>query len=959
VAKKGKGEAAAEAVAEPKIEAKMPEQDGPPAPMTGGLLDTLLVAVAVVTVALVGWTFSLDVNRVFDVPKAVALKLGGASLLLVFLLRGVFAVFGKGAPWTSLRLFAAPVFTLLVVLGISTMISLDPWMSLYGVYERQFGFQGLLACVGLFTAGATALRTRRGAIFAFAVLAIVGGVIGAYALLQSQGMDPYGFFKKPHNKVYSTLGNATFAGNALALIFPMSLNLAIVAIMKALRPERWKERPGHPMVLIVTLVVTAAIVGALMVVPGMMAAQDAGMTNESRETMFKLGIGLALVLTAAVAMVGSYGPDWARLQTPGGRWLADAASAGAIATMSVGILVGLFTTRTRGAWVGTAVALVLGFQLMPLIFRDRPKVMRLIAAVNVAVLLSLVTGVVGFINLKPQHVFSRTILSIPHAFNPEHTVYGQGQGTRRYLWTESPRVLVNHQATLDRVAMDRADWREHVEGEPRGDTVAVGLGTTLKKLLVWPFGIGIETYRYAFMSHKSKKLEALDPMTNHDNPHNNYLYTLASCGILGLAAYLWLLWRLLKTAVMHFLGMPEPLLVLGRHKEIQGGLVKVWRVSRGDAGDFVELECVNGPAVGEALRGRHPDLNLEIEPKRVLVRGFPGDPDSFLSTLTKVYVLAEPDHAHRAIAFGVVTSFFSYAVYSIAGFDSVACSVFLYFFLGAAAVFFAPAGRSAEAPLLKVASDSWRRPIGLLGLVAVVLTLVSAHTIVAILNVYKAERQFVGSDEPGGARRGFEERLEGIERAIKTNPRESFYHQSLGGAYSDAARQYRDAAVRAQQQGQAAQSNAYLAKGKEYYGKAEKSLYAALDHAWAPENVFISLFQLYYSWQDMTEAEASLERALMHSPHLGPVRANLAVLKLERGAYAEAMGDCTWVLDIDPSNVMALRTCGRASQKLGHLEDARRYLEKAKSQAPNDTLLQSFLKELDAAQAPHTATTTG
>ncbi len=116
MAKKGKGEAAAEAVAEPKIEAKMPEQDGPPAPMTGGLLDTLLVAVAVVTVALVGWTFSLDVNRVFDVPKAVALKLGGASLLLVFLLRGVFAEFGKGAPWTSLRLFAAPVFTLLVVL---------------------------------------------------------------------------------------------------------------------------------------------------------------------------------------------------------------------------------------------------------------------------------------------------------------------------------------------------------------------------------------------------------------------------------------------------------------------------------------------------------------------------------------------------------------------------------------------------------------------------------------------------------------------------------------------------------------------------------------------------------------------------------------------------------------------------------------------------------------------------
>ena len=57
MAKKGKGEAAANAAVEPKIEAKMPEKDGPPPPMTGGPLDTLLLAVAVVTVALVGWTF--------------------------------------------------------------------------------------------------------------------------------------------------------------------------------------------------------------------------------------------------------------------------------------------------------------------------------------------------------------------------------------------------------------------------------------------------------------------------------------------------------------------------------------------------------------------------------------------------------------------------------------------------------------------------------------------------------------------------------------------------------------------------------------------------------------------------------------------------------------------------------------------------------------------------------------
>ncbi|NJK90107.1 MAG: hypothetical protein HC923_12450 [Myxococcales bacterium] len=48
-------------------------------------------------------------------------------------------------------------------------------------------------------------------------------------------------------------------------------------------------------------------------------------------------------------------------------------------------------------------------------------------------------------------LYARTVRSIPAAFDPDRTDFGQGQGTRPYLWSESPRVLTNHRDTLNRI----------------------------------------------------------------------------------------------------------------------------------------------------------------------------------------------------------------------------------------------------------------------------------------------------------------------------------------------------------------------------------------------------------------------------------------------------------------------------------------------------------------------------
>lgn len=830
--------------------AKGPSSESELQPIAGGTADLALAIVAALVVVLVGLLFQLNVNRVFDVPKALVLKVGGCGIFLIWLLSGLF---GGGWPQKSLKIFGAPVAALTTAVILSTFLSIDVPMSMYGVYERQFGLQGFLGCIGLFVVTATCLRSRRGAFAALSVLAIVGGAIGTYSFLQAIGQDPFGFFTKPHNKTYSFLGNATFAGNALALIFPMSAVLAVIAWVKTVvtaEGERGQLWGGFGVGLVA--------VSGLQIFSGLFLVSRLGAGNDTAESAFQFFIFISLCMPLIAGLVGSWGPSWSRASTAGVRRMIDAFGAGTLVSAVIGIMFGVACTRTRGAWVGSAIAVFLGAILLPIAFKDLR--VRIVAWSTLAVI---ILGPTAFVVTNPNHIWSTTIKSIPKAFDRQREVVGRGQGTRPYLWAESPRVLFNHGDTLERLYEDERERSERTHADEIKDLEldvearspsAQATDKTWRKLQVWLSGIGIETYRYAFMSHKSKKLESLDPMTNHDNPHNNYLYVLASFGVLGFVAYVWLLWRLLSVAFRKFIR----------------------------------------------------------------------DDDDLIT---------------RTVAFGVITSFFSYAVYSIAGFDSVACSVFFYFFLGSAAVYFEPSVDEPRKKLLSVGGSASR------AVLAVVLGGLLVYSIGGAIQVYRAERAFVGE-----RKRDLAQKIEDIKTAIRINPNESYYKQMLGGAYVDASRQRRQQAQRFAQGGKPNEAAAAKKNADELSRKAETALFAALDHAWAPENVFISLFQLYYSWGRYDDAEHALERALEHSPHLGAVRANLAVLKLERRDYEATMKDCSWVLEVDPSNAVGLRTCGRASFFLGRRDEAKGYFDRAVAVAPNDNVLKQYLADFAAAQ---------
>lgn len=955
-----------------------------PPPLSGNVLELTLAVGAIITVGLVALLFQMTVNRVFDVPKAVALKVGGGGLFLVWLLVGLF---GKGWAWRSIRIFLAPVAALTGAVIVSTLLSFDLPTSIFGVYERQFGLQGFLGCVGLFVVAATCLRSKRGALLGLAALAFLGGAIGTYALLQATGHDPYPFFDKPHNKVYAYLGNATFAGNALALIAPISALVAIVALVKTLRTGLAREDTGAYAILVAVLACAAVL--AAQIAPAWWAEGVGTMTDERRQGIFKLGLSASFAFVLLLGATGSWGPSFLRFEHERSRRLADAAGAGALFAAVIGIAMGLLFTRTRGAWVGTACATVGGLVLLPGLFQ-RTRFYKLVRNLCWGWLAFSVVATSLYV-LKAETICSdrqsrcflvaNTIRSIPAAFDPERRDFGKGQGTRRYLWMESPRVLVDHEDTLARVFDDHAFGAKYAE-----QIAALDLGldpleapskedrelaTSWRSAAVWAFGIGIETYRYAFMSHKSKRLEALDPMTNHDNPHNNYLYILASFGIVGLLAYLWLLYRLLTVSFSRFWKTPRRLI---QHDGdgYTPDVVTAWSFDESADPPRLYLDTADERLVADSLAASDVRAKVRIENGRVVLTGF--EASKILDAVARAAVEGEPTIADRAIAFGVLTSFFSYAVYSIAGFDSVACSVFLYFMLGCAAVYYAPSVDDRVRPIGVNLRRQWAafrgrdpqtvdatRPVLLSVVIAIVGVLLlgpfPGGALQGAKMTWDAEVAFVGGRQRANSRLDMlRNRIEGVSEAIRINPYESYYKQNLGSTFSEGARLFENQAIQLARKGEAKQAAAYRAQSQQYAARATAALYAALDHSWAPENIFISAFQMHYALGQVPEAEAALERALVHSPHLGAVRGNLAVLKLQRGAFDEALKDAEWVLDVDPRSPIAHRVLGQVYTQRKDFARAREHLDQAARYSRNDRAVARAIAELDAAEAAATST---
>ncbi|MGB9713067.1 MAG: O-antigen ligase family protein [Dissulfurimicrobium hydrothermale] len=151
---------------------------------------------------------------------------------------------------------------------------------------------------------------------------------------------------------------------------------------------------------------------------------------------------------------------------------------------------GILFSLTRGAWIGYLSGLLV-FIVILLSFSDRGRRKHHLKfiLIGLALLLIISAGAVS--------VFS-------DFFVPRIMGLLQIKGTaatRLILWQETLRFI----------------WDNTINGKV--------------------FGVGLESFRRAFMPFKPLHLSQLEPNVNYDDPHNNYLGILAKMGIAGFLAW--------------------------------------------------------------------------------------------------------------------------------------------------------------------------------------------------------------------------------------------------------------------------------------------------------------------------------------------------------------------------------------------------------------------------------------
>lgn len=168
--------------------------------------------------------FSTSLYRSFEIPKAVLLRVGAALLLLVwaacsrkkccFTMRSLSAV-----SWAVLLFFAAA--------ALSIIFSLEPALSLFGIYDRQLGLLDLGSTTILYVLMVQSLSAANpgSTVSVLRVMVLSGTLMSAYALAQYLGLDPIPWSGAFGRRPGSTLGHPDYVGALLVMTVPLGLAL--------------------------------------------------------------------------------------------------------------------------------------------------------------------------------------------------------------------------------------------------------------------------------------------------------------------------------------------------------------------------------------------------------------------------------------------------------------------------------------------------------------------------------------------------------------------------------------------------------------------------------------------------------------------------------------------------------------------------------------------------------------
>jgi len=129
-------------------------------------------------------------------------------------------------PSFSLSPITRAALLFVVASFVSSLLSIEPVLSIFGIYDRQCGFLGVLGVTCFCLLLLSALRVRdRGGATVVRVMAFSGTLVAFYSLLQYFDADPITWAKAFGERPSSTLGHPDFLGELLVMTIPLALSL--------------------------------------------------------------------------------------------------------------------------------------------------------------------------------------------------------------------------------------------------------------------------------------------------------------------------------------------------------------------------------------------------------------------------------------------------------------------------------------------------------------------------------------------------------------------------------------------------------------------------------------------------------------------------------------------------------------------------------------------------------------
>ncbi len=169
--------------------------------------------------------FQTSTVRVFEPDKmmlvrSIALVMGTAWIVRVIdsRLRPP-----AGEPGRMPRALLWPTVLLVVAYVLATLVSISPWTSFFGSYQRGQGLYSFLAFVIIFVLVLNDLR-RRDQVERLVTAAVLSSIPAAlFAVMQGFGIQPGVWRGLYGGRVFGTLGNPIFLGGYLLMVIPLTV----------------------------------------------------------------------------------------------------------------------------------------------------------------------------------------------------------------------------------------------------------------------------------------------------------------------------------------------------------------------------------------------------------------------------------------------------------------------------------------------------------------------------------------------------------------------------------------------------------------------------------------------------------------------------------------------------------------------------------------------------------------